>query len=89
MTYEGDSDRTSQFTGSRSLGGYVSWGAPKHCSTCGVQKKFYQLYKTTRTWEEEYCEQDQCYRKRKCTDCELQERRNEDVDRSWSMFEIE
>ena len=61
----------------------MSWGAPKHCSTCGVQKKFYQLYKTARTWEEEYCEQDQCYRrkKRRCVECELQERREEDVER--------
>ena len=81
LTYEGDPQRTSTFSGSRCLGGYVSWGAPSHCSECKKEVKFYMLYETTRDWEQEYDEQDQCWKKKKrrCLECEYKERLEEDV----------
>ena len=63
LTNEGDGT-VSDFSKSRCLGGYVSWSAPKACSSCGVETKFYQLYKTTREWEEEWCENSGSCRKK-------------------------
>ena len=65
-------------------------GAKCRCCVCGTESKLYRLYKTTRDWEAEYDVRDQCYKKRKrrCMNCELVERCEEDVEQFYSIYDI-
>ena len=91
LTYEGEPDRTSSFTGSRCLGGYVSYDVGTKCSACHKESKFFSLFRTSREWEKEYDERAKCWRfwKRRCAECELKERLEEDVDRFWKAYDIQ